>query len=123
MWETCDIDVWGTTRDLGFPVTRDSPIVKSARDAAEGRPEKEWWAGTEMGLLRACQFPGHVTTSDVSVGTGCMGAGFVWLDQVRERAHRTKGGKYKLGESGDGSIRSDPSTHSVTCGVTFFTEP
>jgi hypothetical protein len=37
MWETCDIDVWGTTRDLGFPVTRDSDIVKSARDAAEGR--------------------------------------------------------------------------------------
>ena len=21
MWETCDIAVWGTTRDLGFPVT------------------------------------------------------------------------------------------------------
>ena len=37
MWETFDIAVWGTTRDLGFPVTRDRDIVKSARDAAEGR--------------------------------------------------------------------------------------
>jgi hypothetical protein len=36
MWETCDIEVWGTTRDLGFPVTKDRDIVKSARDAAEG---------------------------------------------------------------------------------------
>jgi hypothetical protein len=23
MWETCDITVWGTTGDLGFPVTRE----------------------------------------------------------------------------------------------------
>ena len=30
-WETCDIEVWGTTRDLGFPVTKDRDIVKSAR--------------------------------------------------------------------------------------------
>jgi hypothetical protein len=36
-WETCDIEVWGTTRDLGFPVTKDKDIVQSARDAAEGR--------------------------------------------------------------------------------------
>ena len=40
-------------------------------------PEKEWWAGTEMGLLRAYWFAGHVTASDGSVGTGTMGAGFV----------------------------------------------
>ena len=37
MWETCDITVWDTTRELGFPITRDKDIVKSARDAAEGR--------------------------------------------------------------------------------------
>ena len=36
-WETCDIEMWGTTRDLGFPVTKDKDIVQSARDAAEGR--------------------------------------------------------------------------------------
>jgi hypothetical protein len=36
-WETCDIEVWDTTADLGFPVTKDKDIVKSARDAAEGR--------------------------------------------------------------------------------------
>ena len=28
MWETCDISVWDTTRDLGFPITRDRNIVK-----------------------------------------------------------------------------------------------
>ena len=27
MWETCDIVVWGKTRDLGFLVTRDRDIV------------------------------------------------------------------------------------------------
>jgi hypothetical protein len=45
-----------------------------------GGPEKEWWTGTEMGLLRAYWFAGHVTASDGSLGTGSMGAGFVWLD-------------------------------------------
>jgi len=37
MWETCDIEVWDTTRDLVFPVTKDGDIVKSARDATETR--------------------------------------------------------------------------------------
>ena len=37
MWETCDKTVWDTTRDLGFPVTRDKDIVKSVRDTPEGR--------------------------------------------------------------------------------------
>jgi hypothetical protein len=37
VWETCDIEVWGTTRDLNFPVTRDRDIVKSGRDTVEGR--------------------------------------------------------------------------------------
>ena len=36
-WETRDIEVWGTTADLGFPVTKDKDIVQSARDAVEGR--------------------------------------------------------------------------------------
>ena len=36
-WETRDIEVWDTTADLGFPVTKDKDIVQSARDAAEGR--------------------------------------------------------------------------------------
>ncbi len=36
-WETCDIEVWGTTTDLDFPVTKDKDIVQSARDVAEGR--------------------------------------------------------------------------------------
>ena len=26
-WETCDIEVWGTTADLGFPVAKDKDIV------------------------------------------------------------------------------------------------
>jgi hypothetical protein len=37
MWETCDISVWDTTRELGFPVTKDRDTVKSAREATEGR--------------------------------------------------------------------------------------
>jgi hypothetical protein len=37
MWETCDIEVWVTSRDVGFPVTKDRDIVKSGRDATEGR--------------------------------------------------------------------------------------
>ncbi len=43
-------------------------------------PEKEWWADTEMGLLRTYWFDGNVTASDGSVGTDSMGAGFVWMD-------------------------------------------
>jgi hypothetical protein len=27
-------------------------------------PEKEWWTDTELGLIRASHFPGHVTESD-----------------------------------------------------------
>jgi hypothetical protein len=37
VWEACDIEVWVTTGDLGFPVTNDKDIVKSARDKAERR--------------------------------------------------------------------------------------
>jgi hypothetical protein len=37
VWETCDIEVWVTTGDLGFPLTNDKDIVKSARDPAEVR--------------------------------------------------------------------------------------
>ena len=37
MWETCDISVWDTTRELDFPVTKDRHTVKSARDASEDR--------------------------------------------------------------------------------------
>ena len=40
MWETCDIEVWVTTRDLVFPVTKDRGIVNSARDATEDRQTK-----------------------------------------------------------------------------------
>ncbi len=36
-WETCDIEVWGTTVDLGFPVTKHKDIVQSDRDVAEDR--------------------------------------------------------------------------------------
>ena len=59
-------------------------------------PEKEWWTGTELGLLRANQFPGHVTASDGSVDTGSMGAGFVWLD-------RSKCGSELLGREEEGT--------------------
>jgi hypothetical protein len=37
VWETCDIEFWGTTRDLVFPVTKDRDIVKSVRVTVEGR--------------------------------------------------------------------------------------
>ncbi len=59
-------------------------------------PEKEWWAGTEMGLLRDYWFAGHVTASDGSVGTGSMGAGFVWLD-------RSKCGSERIGREEEGA--------------------
>ena len=34
-WETCDVEVWGTTRDLGFPVTKYRDIVKYDRGQAD----------------------------------------------------------------------------------------
>ncbi len=61
----------------------DAPKVE-CRVQLEG-PEKEWWTVTELGLFQAYQFPGHVTSSDVSVGTGCMGRNsFGWTDQSVE---------------------------------------
>jgi hypothetical protein len=47
-------------------------------------PEKEWWAGMEVGLLRSYHLPGHVTESDESVDPGCMGAGLAWMDRSLE---------------------------------------
>ena len=49
-----------------------------------------------MGLLRAYWFTGHVTASDGSVGTGSMGAGFVWMD-------RSKCGSERIGREEDGA--------------------
>jgi hypothetical protein len=37
MWETSAIEIWGTTRDLGFPVSKDKDLVRSVRDASEDR--------------------------------------------------------------------------------------
>jgi hypothetical protein len=37
MWETSVIEIWGTTRDLGFPVSKDKDLVRSPRDADEDR--------------------------------------------------------------------------------------
>ena len=37
VWETCDIEVWDTTRDLVFPVTKDRDVVKSVSDTTGGR--------------------------------------------------------------------------------------
>ncbi len=39
-WGTSAIENWGTTRDLGFPVSKDKDMVRSARDAAEDRQMK-----------------------------------------------------------------------------------
>ena len=74
-------------------------------------PEKEWWAETEMGLLWTYWFDGNVTASDGSVGTGRMSAVDGPLE-MRERPRRKRGGGGQVGENGDGSLRSDPSTNS-----------
>ena len=37
MWEASAIKIWGTTRDFGFPVSKDKDLVRSVRDAAEDR--------------------------------------------------------------------------------------
>ena len=37
MWETSPIEIWGTTRDLGFPVSKDKDLVRSVRDVVEDR--------------------------------------------------------------------------------------
>ncbi len=62
-------------------------------------PEKEWWAGTELGLLRAHHFPGHVTASDGSVGSDCMGAGFTWMDNSLKRCGSERIGRDEEGTS------------------------
>jgi hypothetical protein len=82
VWEVCRRD---------FP--KDECTVK-----LEG-PEKEWWTGTEVGLLRAYHFPGHVTTSDGSVASDCMGAGFTWMDSSLKRFGSERIGRDEEGMS------------------------
>jgi hypothetical protein len=84
-------------------------------------PEKEWWAVTEMGLLRAYWFDGNVTESDGSVGTDSMGSGFVWLDRSKcgsERVGREEGtssGRAEMGACNDPSTNPGPRrpSHSI----------
>ena len=70
--ETCLL----TGRLRGRDAWRNDAPKDECRVHLEG-PEKEWWAGTELGLLRTYHFPDHVTASGGSVGTGCMESGFV----------------------------------------------
>ncbi len=66
-------------------------------------PEKEWLAGTELGLLPAYHVPGHVTASHGSVGTGTMGAGFVWSwsksgsERIGREEEGTSSGRAEMG--------------------------
>ena len=89
----------------------------TARDecTVELEGPEEWWAGTELGLLRVYHFPGHVTASDGSVGPDCGGR--VYLDgqfseALRQRKNTARRGGDELGKSGAGRIRSDPEAHS-----------
>ncbi len=90
---TCsrDMEIWVPTSRKSFSqesieeaweAWRNDTPKDECKVQLEG-PEKEWWTGTEMGLLWASWFDGHVTTSDGSIGTDSMGAGFVWLDHSK----------------------------------------
>jgi ribonuclease HI len=101
---TRDMEIWVPKSGKSYSAESVEQIWEAWRNDApkdeckvqlEG-PEKEWWAGTEMGLLRAYWFAGHVTASDGSVGTGSMGAGFVWLD-------RSKCGSERIGREEEGT--------------------
>ena len=48
-------------------------------------PEKEWWAGTELGLL--------------SVGPDCIVAGFTWMDRSLKRCGSERIGRDEEGTS------------------------
>jgi len=83
---TCsrDMEIWVPKSGKSFSQGSIEEVWEARNDAPKDEckvqlegPEKEWWAGTEMGLLRAYWFDGNVTASDGSVGTDRMGAGFV----------------------------------------------
>jgi hypothetical protein len=83
-------------------------------------PEEEWWTGTELDLLWAYGFSGHVTVSDGSVGTGNMGVVFVWLDRSKigsEHIGREEGVSSGRAEMGRGILCNDPSTNSGPRGL------
>ncbi len=106
-----DMEIWVPKSEKSFSQESIEEIWEAWRNDApkdeckvklEG-PEKEWWAGTELGLLRAYGFSGHFTASDGSVGTGSMGAGFVWLDRSKcgsERIGREEGASSGRAEMG-----------------------
>jgi hypothetical protein len=35
VWETSEVEIWVTYRDLGFPVTEDKDLLRSERDTGE----------------------------------------------------------------------------------------
>ncbi len=108
-----DIRTIASCRDMKIWVPKSgkdySPeSIEAIWEAWRNDAPKDEWAGTELGLLRAYWFPGHVTASDGSVGTGSMGAGFVWLD-------RSKCGRERIGreEEGTSSGRSEMGAYTA----------
>ena len=98
-----DMEIWIPKTSMGYSkedldavwdAWRNETVKDECRVQLDGM-EREWWSGTELGLLRAYHFPGHVTASDGSVGAGSMGAGFVWLD-------RSKNGSERVGREEEG---------------------
>jgi hypothetical protein len=71
VWETCDIEVWDTTRDLGFPVTKDKDIVQSTRDV------------TGEGVLTSLSLRRSYVTTDR-----------YWRKRLRRRSQTSVSGPY-----------------------------
>ncbi len=91
-----DMEVWVPKSGKSFSQESIEEVWEAWRNDAPkdeckvhlGGPEEEWWVDTEMGFLQSYWFDGHVTSSDGSVGTGSMGAGFIWLDRSKDRSER-----------------------------------
>jgi hypothetical protein len=53
--ETSMIVTWGTTRDLGFPVSKDKDLVITVRDTVEDQQMKFNESVTSPEILRFCR--------------------------------------------------------------------
>ena len=88
MWESCDISVWDTTRELVFPVTKDRDTVKSARDAAEGRRTNFVLSSEILRFCRQVLGEGEPGTEPTQCMRGLCGSWSInGINQMKSRNH------------------------------------
>ena len=97
MWESCDISVWDTTRELGIPVTRDGDTVKSTRDTSEGRRTNFVLSPEILRFYRPDEVTGlHLAGTDEDTEDQGLSRSLGWCPMKNEWVSPWTGGETQL---------------------------